>query len=950
MSMPPLRFVWIACLALAFWIPAQIPAQSKDLAEAYDEAVAHMESGEYDKGLELISTVIEENAAVAPKRYGPAFGHFYYLKGMLLIRQKNYGLAIEPLRICYEKYGNEDMAQGMVPNVFQIHALMQWGGCLQALSKFEEAAEKYEKVVKEDTKREPRINQLSVQMNLARCYIRMGERERGEKILRGVMNLQGLSAEALQDVFTMMAADDVGGGTTGPGAMDMVLRHNNSLFGTVDNRAVMNPRLAALGTQALEKGRPLDALLWYNLMTSPYESILAKTERKADLLARKKVERGNLEAAKKIDEVVASIDKEIVELHQLHGDALLGMGSAHLGLGTITAARALYEELYKYFPDHSQRAVVLHNLVICEARLNRWDQAFLYGDRFFKDYADHELRPKVAQILAEVVYLRSDFELAYEMAVEARTELSGGNVEREGLDFVAGASLFQLGRLENAEPELEAFISQYPKSERLETMRFYLCATKVSLAKWGDASPLLTAFVQDYPQSTMRATALYMGASAELVMEEYDKALAMANTLIKLYPDAREIARAHNLRGDILSSMEADLGETIQAYEDARAATDGKSGQDAEVGAYSLKQLIRSASAAGEWEKALGYYEAFQNDHEGSAFEVEAAVAALDVYVALDRKDEARSLLEEMVLEKATDPEADLDLIFGSYSDFLLSEYSPGDAFDSLEKFGKTGAANSPEVKAAILMGQIEVLEASGSKDKKRINQLYGKIADMWQDGERGFSGLVKVRLARWLSDQGRKKEADRIYEEVLKTDRGGDALGYALVDSAKLDYKTANPSELRQAKSQFEQVLTQVDDARLVEEAVLGLGRIAIQEGDYKTAEDYWLKYLDQPTWNLARPEANYSYALSLDKQKKTREALKVYVSVYSNFSGHLDWSTEANIRAAEILRDIGEDLKALQLLQDMLRRTKDLEHPNLDRAKTIFFKWRDEYSASNP
>ncbi len=40
------------------------------------------------------------------------------------------------------------------------------------------------------------------------------------------------------------------------------------------------------------------------------------------------------------------------------------------------------------------------------------------------------------------------------------------------------------------------------------------------------------------------------------------------------------------------------------------------------------------------------------------------------------------------------------------------------------------------------------------------------------------------------------------------------------------------------------------------------------------------------------------------LENNNKPAEAIKVYVSVYSNFPGHLDWSTKAYIRTAEILR----------------------------------------------
>ena len=76
-----------------------------------------------------------------------------------------------------------------------------------------------------------------------------------------------------------------------------------------------------------------------------------------------------------------------------------------------------------------------------------------------------------------------------------------------------------------------------------------------------------------------------------------------------------------------------------------------------------------------------------------------------------------------------------------------------------------------------------------------------------------------------------------------------------------------------------------------------------------------------------------------------KINDALKIYVSVYANFPGHLDWSTRSYVRTAIILKTNGEELKALLVLRDMLKRMGHHDHPVVNQAKTLFVKWRNEY-----
>ena len=131
-------------------------------------------------------------------------------------------------------------------------------------------------------------------------------------------------------------------------------------------------------------------------------------------------------------------------------------------------------------------------------------------------------------------------------------------------------------------------------------------------------------------------------------------------------------------------------------------------------------------------------------------------------------------------------------------------------------------------------------------------------------------------------------------------------------------------------------------------EEAVLGIARILTEDERFDKAQVEWERYLEDRSWTRARAEANYSYGRCLDEQGKKPEALKVYVSVYANFAGHLDWSTRAYLRTAALLKENGKEAQALKVLQDMLKRMGHLDHPGVAKAKEIFIEWREAYVAA--
>ncbi len=920
-----------------------VQAQNIDLAKAYDAGVAALESGDLDNGLKLVDRVLEKEGASGLGNYGPAFGHFYYLKGMLLIKKDQLAEAIDPLQTCYDKFSNEGRMDGQAPNLFREHALFQWGLILQSQQKYEEAAQKFRKTLDEDPKRNPPINRMAVEMNLAQCLIKTGKEAEGRAMLSKVLDLENLPDDAIQDAFTLLAA---GGGMGGDATMSVVQQHAGSLFGSSKDLEVMNPRLASLAAKTLRSGDPLQALVWYNLMTPPHPVIAQHEERKAILVARREqaISENQRELVGRLDNAIEELEKKVKELDERHTNSLLGMAAAHYQIGSLSTALSLYRQLVDHHPEFGDPPQLMHNLVICATQLGDWDLAFEYGNRFFEDFPDHKLKPSISRVLAEVVFIRGDYDRAYEMAISARGDVPPGTPEREGLDFVAAATLYLNNDFAAAEPELENYVNTYTDSERREPILFYLASAKVKLSKWVSAIPLLDEFCDTYRDSSFRPTALYLASLAYLIVEEPHNALIRANTLLGDHPRAPQIPGAYNVKGDAQAAMEENYDTIVNSYK--RARVEGKSAGMDDISAYALKQLIATAAEAKDHETAVAYFDEFRKDYSENIWNIDATLAATDSLVALDRRDEARTLLEQLVVKHAMQPGGEFDSMFQSYIRFLGNEYTLDEVVSALQNF--SGKGTSPALDGWLIMGQIEALQSADKVDEEAVNDRFAELDQLYRRSGNDLSNYSLVQLASHMGKQGNEAAAVDIYNFIVRERPEGQALGYALIGTATLDFDSGKPNRLKDAAEKFRRVMTELDDPELNEKATLGLARVLMKQEQYEEAQSLWETYLESKSWNESRPEANFNYARCLELRGQRNEALKVFISVYANFPGHLDWSTEAYLRAAEILWTNGRNVEALKMMQDMLRRMKGLEHPNIDKGKATFFQWRDEYVAA--
>lgn len=483
------------------------------------------------------------------------------------------------------------------------------------------------------------------------------------------------------------------------------------------------------------------------------------------------------------------------------------------------------------------------------------------------------------------------------------------------------------------------YLKEYPEGERKELVQFYYGSNKVKLFEWKEAAGALEKFMAENPDSEMMPTALYEAGLSRFMLDDYTKSFEHTMKLQGQYSDALEIPASFNLKGDLLVvEGEVSRDEMEAAYQEAKRRSEEVEGE-VETAAYSIWQLAILAHSAEEWEKVAGYYDEYREKYPDSVFRLDISATCVEGLAQVGRQEEALEVLKEHVLENADKPDsAELAEMIGSYVGFVEDHMETDEALQEIESFAPLGAPMEPAIKGWLLVSRIELLE--GSEDEARREEASTLIHTLnaWLKPEENSTYPI-VRLARWrtgfLKEPAKAKD---LYDYVIEKRSNSPGVEFALLDTAQMEAKSKDAEERKNALYKFTQILEKYQTKSLMELATLGVARLQTEDGNFPVALTWWERYLEDRTWGSARAEANYSLAYCMEMNGKSPEALKLYVSVYANFPGHLDWSTKAYIRAANILKELGEEEKAALVLQDMVERMGHLDHPGVAEGKRMY------------
>ncbi len=929
----------------SFIRPALSQDDPTDPVSVYNKTVIEIQKQNWDEALNSVNGIISEWGDSGVDKFGPVFGHFYFLRGIVQLGKEDFEAALISFKTCYEKFSNkileeksDEELRNLRPNLFMNAALVQWANTEMRLEKYAAARDLYEKVLVEG-KNDRKVNKVFVGVNLGRCYLKAGDIKKGYEFMIRPLANENLN-DSLRETIFMVMAEDWSPVVKFSEVRSLLEKHSRIVDSDpFEERYERNARFQFLAQTAISKSDPVRALGWYERMVNP-RLLLPAYQRRYDSLKNRVVVK-ELEEKKK--EALGNLLKQINQLESGYLQILNGVGSAHFMMQNFSGSYIAFSQLSDQAgKNHKERPIFLHNAVVSAAQIEQWKNAYKYGRQFLDEFPKHELKPGVARVLVEVIFLREEYAEAHSVSKEVREDMKPGAEIRDIPDFVAGASAFHIGNIEEAEIELTEYLKNYPKGQRRELAQFFLGLTKIRLRKWEEAASIFNIFLKEFPKSALTATALYQCALAEFMLDRLDEALAKIEIIHSKHPNSDVLASSWNLKGDIYAGLDdKTIDDIIACFTKGRDIAVETS--QPEIAAYAVWQLTIHTSDAQQWDQAEAHYDDFQKNYPNSEYRYDLLAGALPMLVEQKRAGEGLEKLREIVWQSREDPESSiLSEMFGTYVDFLKTNFGADESLVRLAALRSTPGI-SKCLTGWILVAEADILEEQ-EKSADIINKKYYSLGAGFNPAQ--HSNYPIVRLARWTAGvRGKPAEAKPLYDFILKNRPGTANYDDCLIDTADLQAVSKDSAQREEAMKKYRQVIAEIPKEELQERAVLGMARIRTAEKNYKEAQPLWEKYLKTRSWTLSRPEANYQLGYATEKQGNPTDALKIYVSVYANFPGHLDWSTRAYLRTAAILKGQGEDLKSLQVLQDMLKRLGHHKHPGIAKGKEVFIKWRSEY-----
>lgn len=976
-------------IVLAFFFVATFSRSQEvevpDIVKSYNETLKALGAGDHEAALTLCNSIINEygTADEGKEEFGTVYGHWFYLRGLALMGLEKWEQASADFETCYQctyetpkvlackncrglgRVGvssqtlTERDEDGKVrcpdcggipynpnhpPNLFRMHALAQWGNCRMILEDYAKAREIYQRALSEDRRNRLNANwKLYIAVNMGRCMIKTGAVDEGYDFIVRALDAERFPLPIKMIVFQILA-EDWSPLVSADRTREFLDQYRHiALSAPSEERAKRDPSFFFLANGALEKNDPMLALSWYRMLSHPGQ-IISEFNETIELYTARKKSDPRPEIIPRLDEEIAELTKARDLVQDNFWSMQAGLGIAHYRLNNYAASLSVYKGLADFAPKtHKGRPEFLHNAVFSGVKIDDWKSAYQYGMDFLDEFPNHELKPAVVRVLVEMIFIQGNYQRAYEIAKEVRVDMEPGSAMREIPDFVVGASAYQLGHFDEADTELTQYLATYEPAQRRELALFFLGSVKVKKYDWQAGTDLFDPFLEEFPQSAMESSVLYQNGMSKFMLSDYENALVLIDRLLSEYPGAQEVPGGWNLRGDIQSTEEADFGTEISPAYNNAISTSANFPDQEEIAAYAMWQLLMNTASLERWEEAGQWFDRFQSEHPESAYSVDALIGALDTLVALGRIDEASQRLETLLYTSGQDAAGgQLAELFGSYLDFI-KENDPENAATRLDEMGLSRQA-SVALKAWAKIGEIQLLEETKGDHEDAIQALFYQLNNNFDPAP--HSNYIIVRLARWHAvTRKQPAEAAPLYDYILANREGSEDFDLALLDRAEIDAKSELPEDRARARQYFDRVLNEFANAELAENASVGVARLLMKDKQFEEALTRWEAYMDNNAWNKFSAEANYNYGVCLDQLGQVGEALVVYINTYNAYPGHIEVSMPAYIRAALIMKEKGEDLKAMLILKDMLTRMKDIEHPNKDKAMQLFLKWRSEY-----
>lgn len=945
--------------------PAAAPAapvayDELDLQGLFEKAGELMEAGNWEEALKPLDIILTDFAEGALEEYGPMFGVMHYRKGFCLKNLKRFEEALAAYQTCYDKFPNAPGTPPAKKNpVFEL-ARLEMGIIKQAMGKHEEAIKDYEAFAAAPAPAGT-YDDTAFRIQAAACYTKAGRPERGRQLIEQLFQAPAGPNAPRPDALMralLTLVDDWTSATDAAAAAQEAHRFLDTYGSRFRvpafdmQRFEFNNRLLALARKAADNQQSTLAIRLISLMASTSDVL-------DDLQGR---------AQRMLPAVSDALQKEIekTKAQLTSPDALdwvsqLSLAGAYERSGNPTAAFAIYQRCLEALPQSPHREIMVFGAMRCAVAIGQMDVAQRLGSLFRKEFPKSQYASAVSTMQLESLFFSRNYQDALDLAQSIRDTLDAKSPERDLADFVIGASLFNLDRSSEAQPELAKHIQQFPDSRFKEHVRFFSASALQRLKDWKAASEAFAAFAKDFPQSDYRGYALMDLGNCHFQMGEFDQALTALGDLQKEVPTFPNLDAALALRGDA-HLMLNNNAEAEASYLKARELAAAAGAAHQVVLGRILVQLVRVSKALEKPDAIIQFYDEYMKDHQGGVYDADIIVSSIASLKDAKRGQEALDALEKVIIRLgSSETGVGVEEAIGSYMEHATEVTGPEALLEKLLSFVPEGVKINNTLRAWLIMARVDLLQndAYEAQFPKRAAQIQVAFEELRSFDKQELAPYILLQVGRNLASQD-KPETNKLaiewFDAVMERGANTDHYPIALMGKARILAATGDPAAFNDAIDAFDKVIRDLKDKpEYVEEAMLGKGRLHFARQQWKEAALVFFDMQSNSSFTRHRPEVFAKLGRAYEEQGKLKEALEAYTPfVAPPFENYVNFSAEARLRAAQIVAKQGDKARAFRLAKDTVSRMyKQSKHPIagpfIEQAKQLYKQLKVETQAKD-
>ncbi len=538
-------------------------------------------------------------------------------------------------------------------------------------------------------------------------------------------------------------------------------------------------------------------------------------------------------------------------------------GNGLLNRGLFEAAIAEYRSFLAANPTHEKAAVARYGLVVSLFRLEKCDDALseLKPLREAKDFAYG----------AEVGMIEGQCHMAKERFAEAAKvfeSVAKQFGENELADDAAASNceaLYRAANHEDAAKQCQVVASRWPESPLLARSEFFRALAEMARKDFSAASQVLVAYEKKFPGSEFAGQVALLLAQCYQRGDDSEKAIERYAAVVKV-GDPKQVPDALLGLGSLLykSGQHAEAGKALDTL--AAKFPDTPAARSATM------QRAHVWFAQGQFDKALTAFEQAGKTEKGIAPEVAHWMAKCELRKG-DHAAAAKRLAKavEQFSDSPLLPEMEYDRAVA-----LVRAENFDDAVETLDKFLSRIPQHNLAADALQLAASCE--HQRGKFDRSGVH--CAEFVARFPSNPALASVLFLAAENQFLA--GKFDEAVKEYASFLqrfpedpRADESRFRLATALYRLEKFD----------EAAPYFEQVAVKARSNESFGTALLALGDIAFQRGEWKNAEQKLGEYLAIGAAAPGADDALMKLAYARQKQDRSDDAVRDYEELIAKF-----------------------------------------------------------------